>query len=65
MSVFVRKPAMKSETAATIEPTNAFWRSMEESVLQLEFAGWRFGYRFDRGSIVVVYAGPIDERRTA
>ena len=37
-----------AEVVATVPNASPFWSSMKDSVLQIDVAGWRLGYRVDR-----------------
>jgi hypothetical protein len=44
-----------AEAVSTIAPTNPFWISMEDSLLQIDVAGHRVVYRIDRhGQQIIV-----------
>jgi hypothetical protein len=42
-----------AEVVTTVPKASPFWSSMRDSVLQIDVAGWRLGYRIDRAGSVV------------
>jgi hypothetical protein len=50
-----------AEVVATVPKASPFWSSMKDSVLQIDVAGWRLGYRIDRGggSVRVIEATKV------
>ena len=46
---------LAAEVVATVPKASPFWSSMRNSVLQIDVAGYRLGYRIDRaGRLVLV-----------
>lgn len=44
-----------AEVVTSVPKASPFWSSMKDSVLQIDVAGWRLGYRIERaGSLVRV-----------
>ena len=39
-----------AEVVASVPLSSPFWSSMKDSVLQIDVAGWRLGYRIDRSA---------------
>ncbi len=54
-----------AEAVATIPESSAFFSSMDDSVLQIDVAGWRLGYCIDPGlhELRVVESTPPSARR--
>jgi len=42
-----------AEVVDTVPKASPFWSSMKDSVLQIDVAGWRLGYRIERVGTVV------------
>ena len=42
-----------ADVVSTVPKASPFWSSMKESVLQIDVAGWRLGYRIDRPARLV------------
>ncbi|MCA1829015.1 MAG: hypothetical protein ABR567_06530 [Myxococcales bacterium] len=42
-----------AEVVNTVPKASPFWSSMKDSVLQIDVAGWRVGYRIDRSGNLV------------
>jgi mRNA-degrading endonuclease RelE of RelBE toxin-antitoxin system len=51
-----------AEVVSTIPPANPFWASMDDSLLQIDVAGFRVAYRIDprRSAINVI---EVEKRR--
>ena len=47
-----------AEAVSSVERASPFWTSIKGSVLQIDVAGWRLGYRLDqaREQIIVIEA---------
>jgi hypothetical protein len=52
-----------AEVVATVPVTSPFWASMRDSVLQIDVAGWRLGYRIERASSQIRVIEATDLRR--
>ena len=51
-----------AEVVSTIPPANPFWASMDDSLLQIDVAGYRVAYRIDpRQSAISVI--DVEKRR--
>ena len=55
------------QVASTLPESTALWRSLSDSVLQLELGGYRFWYRVDRRDniIVVVHIDDLERPNAA
>ena len=50
-----------ADVVTTVAPSNPFWSSMKDSLLQIDVSGWRVVYRVEPRSreILVVELAPI------